>query len=567
MNIENGTLQFHNYTSGTSGISGGRGELQTPASGNAAPSGNLILSQSQQGQTFTGKVVDVNGSMVTIQMEGGAMLQARLLESVQVSMGDTIAFLVKENTGNLVTIQPLASDMQAMKDQTIFELLEKNNLSPSDKNYQIAETMMNQNMSVDRASMQKVMQQSYKYPDTPIQTLVAMNKMKLPINEQTIAGFTQYQTNTHAMMEAVSGFTEELGRFLQALEGQTDLPQLYTDVIHVFSDAQDVANFDANAIFAKVQADGRTMAADTLLRAGQGNQMPDNAISAEQLSSYSEKFGITEDVLENLTAQLRACGLDGNQTEALLQKSETPMQLLNNIQELVKAAVTHSQITDETMQKLWLSDSFKQLLESAVKEKLTLHPAKLEHPQDISELYKSVYDKMDRLMQQLGGQNHSAGEQLSQSAKGMQERIDFLQNLSQLFPYAQIPVRVDGREGNADLFVYMNQKRIQEKKEDVSALLHLDMPYLGATDVHVSLRGTMVHTKFYVEDEISAKLLDEHMTMLEQAVAENGFTLTNEVIMRAPTLHTDTEKNAVIQEMFGDDMEQSVKRYSFDVRT
>ena len=84
--------------------------------------------------------------------------------------------------------------------------------------------------------------------------------------------------------------------------------------------------------------------------------------------------------------------------------------------------------------------------------------------------------------------------------------------------------------------------------------------------MHVSLRGTIVHTKFYVEDEESAKIIDAHMTQLEQAIAENGDSLTNEVIMREPTLHPDTEKNAVVKEMFGDDIEKSVKRYSFDVR-
>ena len=145
--------------------------------------------QAQEGQTFTGRIVDVNGSQVTIQMDGNMMLQARMAEAVNLNMGDTIAFLVKENSENTVMIQPLASDMQAMKDQTIFDLLEKNQLSPSDKNYQIAETLLNENMPVDRASMQKVLQQAYKYPDTPIQTLVSMNKMQLPVTEQTIAGF------------------------------------------------------------------------------------------------------------------------------------------------------------------------------------------------------------------------------------------------------------------------------------------------------------------------------------------------------------------------------------------
>ena len=75
----------------------------------------------------------------------------------------------------------------------------------------------------------------------------------------------------------------------------------------------------------------------------------------------------------------------------------------------------------------------------------------------------------------------------------------------------------------------------------------------------------MVHTKFYVEDEVSARILDEHMTMLEKAVNDNGFSLSNEVITREPTLNTTG--NMVVDEMLGTDLEQSVKRYSFDVRT
>ena len=145
------------------------------------------------------------------------------------------------------------------------------------------------------------------------------------------------------------------------------------------------------------------------------------------------------------------------------------------------------------------------------------------------------------------------------------ERIDFMQDLSSLYGYAQLPVRFEDREANSDLFVYMNKKSIKQAKDQVSALLHLDMDHLGPTDCHVSLRGTVVQTKFYVEDALSAKLIDQHMSMLEQAVAENGFTLSNETILREPTLDK-AKVNPVVQEIVGNDLEKSVKRYSFDVR-
>ena len=562
MNIDNGNLQFNRYQTGT--VTGNRTE-NAAANNTQTASGNTALAQAQEGQTFTGRIVDVNGSQVTIQMDGNMMLQARMAEAMNLNMGDTIAFLVKENSGNTVMIQSLASDMQTMKDQTIFDLLEKNQLSPSDKNYQIAETLLNENMPVDRAGMRKVLQQAYKYPDTPIQTLVSMNKMQLPVTEQTIAGFEQYQTNQHAMMQALSGMTEELTAYMTK-------PDSMREMMQVLSDAQDLPVLDADAMLQELEqttgdalfAQGQVSAGDQLQATDMTGKLP--VLSAEQLSAYAERFGMTEEQITELTKQLQDMHLDAQTIQTVFEQSNTMMQLANHLQALVTGAADKTMIDADIMKEFFKSDSMKELLEAAVKEKFTLNPEKMQKPQEVSDLYKGIYEKMDRLMQQMSGHASSSGEHLSESAKGMQERIDFLQNLSNLFPYAQIPVRMEGRDGNADLFVYMNKKRMQEKKEDVSALLHLDMKYLGPTDVHVSLRGTMVHTKFYVEDEESAKIIDAHMTQLEQAIAENGYSLTNEVIMRDPTLHTETEKNAVVKEMFGDDIEKSVKRYSFDVR-
>lgn len=569
MNIESGNFQFYkNAGEITRADTRGQAVINDASqAGKDAPvSGNAILSQAQEGQTFTGQVVDINGLQVTIQMEGNQMLQARMAEAMNLNMGDSIAFLVKENTGNIVTIKPLATDMQSMKDQTIFDLLEKNQLSPSDKNYQIAEALLSENMPADRASMQKILQQAYRYPEVDVQTIVSMNKMNLPVTEETIAGFEQYQTNQHAMMQALSGMTEELTTYMSNPEGMQEM-------LPILSDTQDLPVLDMDVL---LRTDGQNGKATPdilnpaieyagLQKEGISGTVP--GISAEQIAAYAEKFGMAEGEISGITDQLLNMHLSAQTIQTVFDQSDTPMQLANHLQTLVSAAVDHAVSDTEKLKEFFASDNMKALLETAVKDKFTLNPEKMEQPQELSDLYKHIYEKMDRLMQQMGGQGNPSGQHLSESAKGMQERILFLQNLSNLFPYAQLPVRMEGRDGNADLFVYMNKKRLQEKKEDVSALLHLDMEFLGPTDVHVSLRGTMVHTKFYVEDEESAKLIDAHMNQLEQAVAENGYSLTNEVIMREPTLHPETEKNAVIKEMFGDDdIEKSVKRYSFDVR-
>lgn len=238
--------------------------------------------------------------------------------------------------------------------------------------------------------------------------------------------------------------------------------------------------------------------------------------------------------------------------------------LLNNINKIINNKQDTKLDANLNVKELFNLDGYKNILSQAVKTKFTLKPDSMSDPGKIDEVYKSLYEKTERLMQNFSSKGGTAGETLSEAAKNVQDRLDFMQNLNNMYAYAQIPLKMSSKEMNSELLVYLNKKRIQNKKDDVSALLHLDMEYLGPTDVHVSLKGGMVHTKFYVEDEQSAKILDEHMTMLERAVNEKGYSLTNEVITRNPTLDTDT--NMVVKDMFKTDLEKSVKRYSFDVR-
>lgn len=563
MNIENGSFQLNRYPTGMPVTESG----QKISSEAAKPSGNALITQVAEGQMFEGKIVDVNGSQVTIQMDGDAMLQARMAEAMNMNIGDSLSFLVKENSGSNVLIQPFAQNTEAMKDNAIFKLLEQNNLTPSEKNYQIAEALLAQNMRVDRASMQRLMQQAYKYPDASIQTLATMNKMNLVVDAQSIRQFELYQTNQHQIMQEITELSDALADTVRTFGDGMSPEQTQTafaEVLQLVSDAEDAPILDPKSLFAGQETHFVSVAGQ---EAGRLMAAAPAAAGTELASALAEKLHIGEADAMAVTKQLTDMGLPKEVVSAMLSQSETPAQFLNHLQQALDYAVQEKQIPAERVQELLQSDSMKELFAGIIKEKFTIQPDKLQQPNEVTEYYKHLYEKAGRILEHFGSDaGQASGQQLSQSAKGMQERIDFMQNLNQMFAYTQLPVRLEGRDQNADLFVYMNKKRMQEKKEDISALLHLDMDYLGPTDVHVSLRGSVVHTRFYVEDEISAKIIDEHMSSLEKAIAENGFSLTNEVITREPTLHADTEKNAVIREMFEDDMEKSIKRYSFDVR-
>lgn len=584
MNISDSTINFNISANNNTGIK----VTQPNISEGGTVTANSQISMAKEGQVFNGKILDITNNKVSILLDNSKTLYAQMTDAVNMNIGDSLTFMIKENNGANVLIKPYGDGVQNMKDSAIFKILDANSISPTDKNYQIAEGLMNNNMPVDKASMQRIMHQSYKFPDTSVDTLINLNKLGIPVNEANIAQYDAYSTNNHQLTQDINNLTSNIINFnkesvsqiinqmgITADSAMEQLTSFNSNLLGALSDGVDIANVSVDDLVQVL--DGN----DNNVEVVNSNITPEQLLSGENTANIQaftdsntiihnaiehmvQKHNVDSDSIKGLIHELKNAGVPDKVINTLFDKSETPMQLLNNIKEVINNG-DKLNISLDNIKDILFSDSYNKVLSEAVKDKFTINPKDMENPKELDDLYKGMYDKSNKLMEAFSNSaNSSAGENMSQAAKSMQQRIDFMQNLNNMFAYAQIPVKMDSNQMNSDLYVYMNKRNMKSTKEEVSALLHLDMDHLGATDVHVSLHGTNVHTRFYVEDEISAKIIDEHMTMLEKAIAENGFKLTNEVITREPALATSP--NMAIKEMLGDDLEKSVKRYSFDVR-
>ena len=64
-----------------------------------------------------------------------------------------------------------------------------------------------------------------------------------------------------------------------------------------------------------------------------------------------------------------------------------------------------------------------------------------------------------------------------------------MNQLNHMQTYLQLPLKMNGKRENGDLYVYTNKKSLAKKDGNVSALLHLDMQFLGALDVMISMQN------------------------------------------------------------------------------
>lgn len=599
MNITDSTLKL-NITSNNNL------KVSTPnTSVGGTVTANAQISLAKEGQIFNGKILDITNNKVSIMLDNNKTLFAQMEDAISMNIGDSLTFMIKENNGNNVLIKPYGNGIQNMKDNAIFKILDANSITLTDKNYQIAEGLMNNNMPVDKASMHKIMQQSYKFPDASVDTIINLNKVGIPVNETNINQYEAYMNNTHQLSNDIvnlsnsiidfnketvnnilnqMGMTEDMaGKQLNIFNSSLlstlsddidsaniDIKQLINNGIE-FSDANNIEELDNSLILKDATNQSNVILSEAVNQSidlpMEGNALSQNLqdVVLAKIDLLSNKLDVNMNDLQGLVKELNGIGVSDNIINNIIDNSKTPLQILNNVNELLNNSEILN-ISPDSMKDLLNSDSYNNLLAEAIKDKFSIKPKDMENPKELDDLYKNIYEKTSKLIDAFSANsNQSAGESMSQSARNMQQRIDFMQNLNNMFAYAQIPVKLDQNQMNSDLYVYMNKRNMKSSKEEVSALLHLDMDHLGATDVHVSLHGNNVHTRFYVEDEMSAKIIDEHMSMLEQAIKENGFNLTNEVITREPALAI--EPNMAIKEMLNIDLEKSVKRYSFDMRT
>ncbi len=140
--------------------------------------------------------------------------------------------------------------------------------------------------------------------------------------------------------------------------------------------------------------------------------------------------------------------------------------------------------------------------------------------------------------------------------------MQFMEDINQQMIYAQMPLKLSSQKVNSELYVYADKRKLMEKKDGISVMLHLDMDHLGMTDIKVTLTGSHVNARFYLNDQESFDIMANNMTELEKQLADRGFSFTNEVIKREP----QQSVNQVVDEIIDENAERSIKRYTFDAR-
>ena len=544
------------------------------------------ISALKEGEVFRGEILDIVGDKVTISLEDQAKLMARLQAGVELGVGDRLLFSVKENTANQVVIKPVFDSLYSAQTQVLEKALDLAGLSPTEKNFTVAKELMDAGMPVDKGSMVTILSQSMKFEGTSLQTLVSMNKMQIPVTAENITQFERYENLQHSLTGDIAATAESVADFASAFpqgtDGQTMLqiagtiselfvPQSEsTDVEQVQSAIADITDNMTDTAESDIPHD---MASDTedahIMKNTMTSGQPaitetvtgtNDRIMNKMIASFVGKAetNLSEEQFQTVAKALTQAGVPETEVSRLFQNASSEGNLFQN---MIHTLQTGS-LPDAALQNFFQDASLKDLMSEIVKKAFSVDPKKMKDPKEIDDLYETIL-KNTRSFEDAVASHGGNTKGFQQSFQNMRQNMQFMEQLNHQMIYAQMPVRLSNKQTNSELYVYADKRKLQQKKDGISVMLHLDMDHLGATDVKVTLTGSNVHARFYLNDQDSVDIVADNMNTLAKQLADRGFSLTNEVVKRQP----QESINKVVDEVIDENAEKSIRRYTFDART
>lgn len=233
------------------------------------------------------------------------------------------------------------------------------------------------------------------------------------------------------------------------------------------------------------------------------------------------------------------------------------MDFLMELGDLLKSPFS---LNEDGFKQLFSSKEFEILLKDAIEKQWTIKPEELSESDTINRLYEKMIKKLDKLTQvtEIGGKDVAAFAEL---AKNIKSNIQFMNQINELYTYAQIPLKMSGQSASGELYVYTNKKALAEKEGELTAFLHLDMEHLGPTDVSVKMVRKEVSTNFYLQDDAAYELIQKHLPLLQDKLRAKGYQSHISVVNESH--HVNFVEDFLKKEK---PSAGQLHRYSFDMR-
>lgn len=538
----------------------------------------------QAGQTIQGEVVSVKGKEVQLAILKDVIIDAKLAGSMNLTPGVTMPFQVKANNSQGLSLIPLFTNIAA--DPNVLKALDMAQIPVGDRSLEMVQTLMEKGMPIDKQSIQEMYREVVGFKDVPVKDIVTLHQMGLAVNRENLTQLSLYQNNQHYLKDTFSDIGNAIGGQLESLiaEGNTDKAiQLINNLQQIFQGTQTdktaaalgnmlsgsedfdntiPADSDAKTVLVSEKAvqEGGVQEA-----ASQGKAM--TAILTEDMLLRDGKVIIKEEAAQNPNISEKqspeSVKSDTSIVENLSQDKEGKKDL-NLSDSTMKEVIDWKDLADSILKDKTSGKAaqlFEKIWDKEISKNWLMEPEAIADKKAVKEYYEKLSHQMKQL-EKLFEDGTSMKNPVAKVIQNTTSNLDFMNQLNQMHAYIQLPLKMANREAHGELYVFTNKKNLTKQEGKVTALLHLDMEYLGKMDVYVALENKNVSTNFYLEKEEYLDFLEAHMELLTARLNKRGYQCDIKT-----TLRNEEEEESVIktiEKQQGSPMLLSMQ--AFDVR-
>lgn len=548
------------------------------------------------GKTISGEVLGNNGSEIQIRLSTDLVVTARMEQPIAAGIGQNVLFEIKSNSGGTLALRPLFENMAP--DGNSGKALSMAGLPINDRSVGMTNSMMEEGMNVGRDALQKMYRQVAAFPEGDVRSIVQMNRLGIPVTAENLEQFEAYKNYEHKLTDAFMQAADEIPKTVEqvfAQQGSENGGVLIRSLLSLFPFGTEMAE----GVVAKADTALMTESAETAgidVQAGtvgslsgttqeeaaaleqDGFVLPEGQVAAKEAvaekalsQNRSETGRVTAGIVQSaesveilsakdaleLGALLKAAGAEPELIGKLESGVVTEWELYQSVRKMAQNAQGDSG-HGENVKKLFLSSGFQKIFKNAMADQWTIKPESLEQKQ-VSKLYERINEQTRQLARAL---TEAAGSDtpLAKTVSQIRENVDFLNQMNQIYTYVQLPLKLKGNSAHGDLYVYTNKKNLAHSDGNVSALLQLDMEHLGHVSVYVAMRQEKITTNFYLQDEESLKLIEDHLDVLTKRLQDRGYSVQAGCVLQK-------EQRTVMDEILSSDKNVSImSKTSFDVR-
>jgi len=350
------------------------------------------------------------------------------------------------------------------------------------------------------------------------------------------------------------GFDKILNLFKQLLyilyDGKTGIYKAETPLQSVLAESQTAGFLEFIRSLTDLNADSGTNLDNTYIFPNPENS--GNIINAEMSKPYTDRDigSATLRDLMNLIFDLVDKGLIKSPDENII-----PSRLF---EAFIGISSTLSDTEKEKLIKLLKAGNYHHRITNTLHKRWTLSPESLREDITDKKFFRRLYEDLEKL-KGLSEYGLLESENIRTPINKLQDNLQFMRDLNELFLYLQLPLRLAGQDSHGDLYVFTRKNKAHSNNEQLNVLLHLNMANLGPVDIHMAMKERQINAVFYLEKS-SEQLISSHLHELSDALIKLGYKI------QVKTKVSESKPDFITDILQKDASVKNVSRYSFDIR-